>query len=164
MLRPSREWTEETPGARFGQVLAEVRRTRTFEGALVGEDGDFGLPPPSLPLEALLSIDKVRTEAPGDASHWAAALAWLEELEEPAALAAAPQRPKDDSLDAIREELGLTGGLTREKLRQLRRLFMWRHHPDRQSEAERESATRRAAIANMLIDQAEAPLADDGEA
>jgi hypothetical protein len=36
---------------------------------------------------------------------------------------------------------------------------MWRNHPDRHRESQRASATRRVAIANMLLDRAQARLA-----
>jgi hypothetical protein len=35
---------------------------------------------------------------------------------------------------------------------------MWRNHPDRHGEAHREIATRRVAIANMLVDRAQARI------
>jgi hypothetical protein len=36
---------------------------------------------------------------------------------------------------------------------------MWRHHPDRRGEGQRDIATRRVAIANMLLDRAQARVA-----
>ncbi len=36
---------------------------------------------------------------------------------------------------------------------------MWANHPDRRPDAPRELANRRVAIANMLLDRAEAALA-----
>jgi hypothetical protein len=53
----------------------------------------------------------------------------------------------------------LHDALTHEQLNQRRRLYMWRNHPDRHPEAQRESATRRVAIANMLVDRAQTRLA-----
>lgn len=161
MSRPQSAWVEETPGSRFRQALADAS-ARALEGAFNRRRADYAALPPSLPIEALLSIDDIRTEAAGSASHWAAALAWLEveEREQPTAPAPALRRAKDDSLETIRGELGLAETLTFEEIGQLRRLFMWRNHPDRQDPAERESATRRVALANMLLDEAEARLAN----
>ncbi len=59
-----------------------------------------------------------------------------------------------DDIDSIRRELALPAEPTRAALDAARRRFMWVHHPDRWPEAMRDSATRRVAIANMLIDRA----------
>ena len=41
---------------------------------------------------------------------------------------------------------------------------MWVNHPDRRPDAPRELANRRVAIANMLLDRAEAALKANGAA
>jgi hypothetical protein len=106
---------------------------------------------------AIFAIDGAESVATGGGSHWDAALAWIEEEDE-AAATPEPQRPAGDSAQAILEELGLRENLTHDELNRLRRLYMWRNHPDRHDEAQRESATRRVAIANMLVDRAQARL------
>ena len=64
-----------------------------------------------------------------------------------------------DDPDAIAAELGLRGAPTLADLSLVRRRFMWANHPDRRPDAPRELANRRVAIANMLLDRAEAALA-----
>jgi hypothetical protein len=60
--------------------------------------------------------------------------------------------------DAIRRELGLDRAFAQADLNRARRTFMWRNHPDRFSEAQRELATKRTSIANSLLDMAAASL------
>jgi len=55
---------------------------------------------------------------------------------------------------AVAEELGLAPSLTPRQLNALRRSFARSHHPDRVAPPLREEATRRMAIANILIDRA----------
>ncbi|WP_051335470.1 hypothetical protein [Methylocapsa acidiphila] len=55
--------------------------------------------------------------------------------------------------DAIAEELGLRAGLAEIDLRQLRREFAKKNHPDQFGPTQRMRAARRMSIANMLIDQ-----------
>jgi hypothetical protein len=159
MSRLSKESPEATPEAEFRRILAEVRRAEALQEGRPRQDGELATPAPSLSLEALFSLDDAQARTPGGASHWAAAMAFLEELEEPAA--PAPRQPKAESPEAILAELGLSERLTLAEISQLRRLYMWRNHPDRHSEAERENATRRTAIANMLLDRAQARLAEE---
>ena len=161
MSRLSKESPEATPEAEFRRILAEVRRAEALQEGRPRQEGELATPAPSLSIEALFSLDDVQARAPGGASHWAAAMAFLEELEEPAAAAPAPRQPKAESPEAILAELGLSERLTQAEISQLRRLYMWRNHPDRHSEAERENATRRAAVANMLLDRAQARLAEE---
>jgi hypothetical protein len=158
MPRLSEEAAEETPEAQFRRILADVRRAEALGEGPSRQESAFPNLPPSLSVDALLSLDDGQGTAPGGASHWAAALAWLEEQDEPAASAPAPRQPRDESPEAILAELGLSERLTHDEISQLRRLYMWRNHPDRHSEAERENATRRVAIANMLVDRAQARL------
>ena len=161
MPRLSEKAAEETPEAQFRRILADVRRAEALGEGPARQESAFANLPPSLSVDALLSLDDGQAMAPGGAAHWAAALAWLEEQDEPAASAPAPRQLKDESPEAILAELGLSDRLTHDEISQLRRLYMWRNHPDRHSEAERENATRRVAIANMLLDRAQARLADD---
>jgi hypothetical protein len=151
--------SKESPEAEFRRILGDVRRGVVSDDDPSRQEREFAIGAPSLSLESLFSIDEAT--APGDASHWAAALAWLEDQDEPAPSAPAPRQPKDESPEAILDELGLSERLTYDEISQLRRLYMWRNHPDRHGEAERENATRRVAIANMLLDRAQARLADE---
>jgi hypothetical protein len=159
MSRVAREYPEEEAacGARFRQILAEVRSAEANRGGRREgnpEPSGFSANPFA---NTIFSIDD-RPPTAGGGSPWDAAFAWIEERDEPAALVES-RRPADDSAEAILSELGLNENLTYDQLNQARRLYMWRNHPDRHSEAQRESATRRVAIANMLVDRAQARLA-----
>jgi hypothetical protein len=55
---------------------------------------------------------------------------------------------------AIAGELGITDQMSRTELTRLRRRFAFDNHPDRVDYLERDAATRRMMIANMLIDGA----------
>jgi hypothetical protein len=57
------------------------------------------------------------------------------------------------NLEAITDELGITAQMTSSDLNRLRRKFALANHPDRTGLDERELATRRMMIANMLIDR-----------
>jgi hypothetical protein len=59
----------------------------------------------------------------------------------------------DCEQDAIAEELGLHANLSISELQKLRRAFARDNHPDRLAPAQRELATHRMTIANMLIDR-----------
>jgi len=61
--------------------------------------------------------------------------------------------PSDD-VEVVERELGLAKISTRSGLLQARRAFMWANHPDRRPEWPCDLATRRVALANMLIDRA----------
>lgn len=76
-----------------------------------------------------------------------------ESLPEPAPRAAPIVLPSDDA-EAIERELGLATIATRSGLLRARREFMWANHPDRRPEWPSDLATRRVALANMLIDRA----------
>jgi hypothetical protein len=81
---------------------------------------------------------------------WADTLAWLELGDEPPATE--KMRPADPA--AIGEELGLTRDLSVADINRIRRAFALRNHPDLCAPAQRELATQRMRIANMLIDAA----------
>jgi hypothetical protein len=55
--------------------------------------------------------------------------------------------------DAIAEELGLSENLSKNDLHKLRREFARANHPDRLDPSQRDLATHRMTIANMLIDR-----------
>ena len=154
MSRVSKASVEETSGARFRQVLAEVGSATTR----ADEPDDDERDPPAFaahPLAGLIfSFDIDHSRATGGGSQWDAALAWIEEADEPGPVLE-PKRARADTAEAILAELGLRDDLSLEELNRLRRLYMWRNHPDRCDEAEREGATRRVAIANMLLDRAQ---------
>lgn len=70
---------------------------------------------------------------------------------------AKPEAPKTEPVltedEAIAEELGLRADLADVDLKQIRREFAKKNHPDRFGPAQRVRAARRMSIANMLIDQ-----------
>jgi hypothetical protein len=156
--------------ASFGSVLAEVENG--------GGDPDRIVRPPSYPFAA---VDPPAETADGPTSAWDQALAWVEAAAEPprgesppaeapplepaaprfdsVAPPVEPAAPLTDDPDAIAAELGLSGAPTLADLSRVRRRFMWANHPDRRPDAPRELANRRVAIANMLLDRAEAALA-----
>jgi hypothetical protein len=145
---------DESPGAQFRQVLADVRRA----AARRARDDSAETFSSANPLaNAMFPPDDDARRPAGGVSHWQAALAWLEEQDGPAALVESPP-VVDERPEAILAELGLTENLTDRELSRLRRLFMWRNHPDRHRESQRASATRRVAIANMLLDRARSRL------
>jgi hypothetical protein len=55
--------------------------------------------------------------------------------------------------DAIAKELGLSANLSVKDLHTIRRTFARANHPDRLHPSQRDIATHRMTIANMLIDQ-----------
>jgi hypothetical protein len=147
----------------FGSVLAEVEN---------GHDDPERIARPLVyPFAAL---DPPTEAADGPTSAWDQALAWVEaageapQVEpsrgeappvEPAAPRVEPVAPLTDDPEAIAAELGLNDAPTLAVLRRARRRFMWINHPDRRRDAPHELANRRVAIANMLLDRAEAALA-----
>jgi len=145
--------------ASFGSVLAEVENG--------SGDPDRVARPLGYPFAAL---DPPTEAADGPTSAWDQALAWVEaageppQVEpgaaqaEPAAPRVEPAAPLSDDPDAIAAELGLSGAPTLADLNRARRRFMWANHPDRRPDAPRALANRRVAIANMLLDRAEAAL------
>ena len=96
---------------------------------------------------------------------WEQAFAWLPDSDEaprPGAArnpeTASPPEPKratpGDDIATIARELGLAEARTPEALHRARRRFMWQNHPDRCPEIPGKLATRRVALANMLVDRA----------
>ena len=156
MSRIGRESSAETPGAEFRRILAEVRQAKGDFSEPDEDDSDASKFSANPFANAIFSFDE-RPAKPAGGSSWDAALAWIEELDRPAAVIETRQ-PAADTAEAILDELGLSDDLTYEELNQARRLYMWRNHPDRLGEAQREGATRRVAIANMLVDRAQARL------
>jgi hypothetical protein len=71
----------------------------------------------------------------------------------PAEPAAATAKPPQTDDEAIAEELGLSAILAEVDLRQIRREFAKKNHPDRFGPAQRMRAAQRMSIANMLIDR-----------
>jgi hypothetical protein len=153
--------------ASFGSVLAEVENG--------GGDPDRIARTLGYPFAA---VDPPGEAADGPTSAWDQALAWVEAAGEtpqgePAPAPAEPAAPRFDSVappaepaapltddpDAIAAELGLSEKPTLADLSRARRRFMWANHPDRRPDAPHDLVNRRVAIANMLIDRAEAALA-----
>jgi hypothetical protein len=93
---------------------------------------------------------------PGVADLWDHAAAWAPDSE--ADEASTLPAPSDD-VEAIASELDLANASTREEILRARRRFMWKYHPDRHPEISADSAGRRVALANTLVDLALAALA-----
>ena len=93
---------------------------------------------------------------PGLADLWDRAAAWAPEPDpgEP------PKPPPSHEVDAIARELGLDSASTRTQILRARRRFMWKYHPDRRPDMSAEAASRRVAVANMLVDRALEGLAN----
>jgi hypothetical protein len=62
-----------------------------------------------------------------------------------------PSKPSDAK--SVADELHITARMSSSDLHRLRREFALANHPDRAEQAQREDATRRMMIANMLIDR-----------
>jgi hypothetical protein len=94
---------------------------------------------------------------PGLADLWERAAAWAPDPE-----AAEPPKPPppSDEVEAIARELDLDSASTRGQILLARRRFMWKYHPDRRPDLSAESASRRVAVANMLVDRALEGLAN----
>ena len=148
----------------FGSVLAEVENGR--------DDPERVVRPLGYPFAA---FDPPAETADGrSTSAWDQAFAWVEgagdspRVEtlraeppevEPIAPCVEPVAPFTDDPEAIAAELGLSAATTVAELKRARRRFMWANHPDRRPDAPHDLVNRRVAIANMLIDRAEAALA-----
>jgi len=92
---------------------------------------------------------------PGVADLWDHAAAWAPDSEvEEAAKSPAPS----DDVEAIAKELDLDNASTRDEILRARRRFMWKYHPDRRPDLTGDSAGRRVAVANTLVDVALAAL------
>jgi hypothetical protein len=140
--------TEEGSGPKsFDDVLAEVSGVSDMH-----EEGSSDLLGPLAGLSLPLGDD--HPPILGGAANWTEALSWMEPdedlpEEDPPALMS------DEGLrDAIAQELAVATASTVEELDQTRREFMWRNHPDRFTGQRRLSATKRASIANSLLDDA----------
>jgi hypothetical protein len=146
----------------FGAVLAEVSR---FPNAQDDASDPLDCMAGVSPMAGVsLPIGDDSPPVLGGAANWDAGMSWIER---DAVLADEPENdwsPEDDSTpeDGLREaialELGVARASTVEQLDQARREFMWRHHPDRFAGPRRASATRRASIANNLLDEARSRL------
>jgi hypothetical protein len=136
--------------ASFDRVLQEVENA---DGSPEGLGRPF-----EVPFIAMVSQDETGSDEVGAA--WDQALAFVESTRAPpAADPPPPATPPSDDADAIAVELDLAAAASASDLRQARRRFMWANHPDRRPDLSPELANRRVAIANMLVDRAEASLA-----
>jgi hypothetical protein len=152
-----KEPPEQASDAEFRRILAEVREAKVVFEELSGRGAQRASFSAGPLANTIFSIEEKRATAANAGSPWDAALAWIDEQDGPTAVVEA-RRDRPESAEAILDELGLHDDLTADELNQVRRLFMWRNHPDRQSQTQRDSATRRVAIANMLLDRAQARL------
>lgn len=138
--------------ASFGRVLEEVENA---------DEAPAGLGRPfEVPFIGILSADETRSDEAGAA--WDQAFAFVESTRAPPAVEPTPPppvAPPSDHPESIAAELDLAGAASLDDLRRARRRFMWANHPDRRPDVPADLANRRVAIANMLVDQAEAALA-----
>ena len=142
--------TQTEPAEAFDAVLAEVE----CEGAAEGSGSEVPKPYASVLASVALPFAETDAGVCGGPTRWDDALAWLEKDE----LQGGLDTEDAGSEATIANELGITPDMDRAQLNQARRLFMQRNHPDHFEESLRDRATRRASIANMLIDRAQARI------
>jgi hypothetical protein len=131
--------TSNPDGRHFGAVLEAVGRAATTEAVERAAASYRG----RIVLECLL-------EQAGRASH-----PTHETLAELYVEGAQPPQPAEPArYRSVAEELGLRPGLAPRELIALRRAFALANHPDRLPPERRDEATRRMAIANILVDRA----------
>jgi hypothetical protein len=139
--------SDSFPAPPFDAVLEDVRKAagdpHETEEALANPFAAVVLP---------LADDAAR----GGMSQWTEASDWID-VAEPGGNSRAPL-VEETSRDAIAKELKLESARSREELNYVRRAFMSRNHPDRYEGPQQIIAARRAALANMLIDEACARL------
>jgi hypothetical protein len=162
MSRPSEESSSDASGARFRRILTEVWQAERRRRDVPADGGKPPISPVRFNTNGAFEVDGDLQPIYGSGSLWEAALAWVEDRDEATAIVAQRQSV-DESPESILIDLDLNDNLTHEQLNRRRRLYMWRNHPDRHPEAQRESATRRVAIANMLVDRAQLRLAAQSE-
>jgi hypothetical protein len=135
-LRPRR--APET----FAQVLDSVLRTAGVN------DGDHSL------LRARTRRDAATRVEPMGAPHRGRpSSASLDSYREHRAVHRTPRTMKPSDPQSVAAELAIATHMTLADLARLRRTFARANHPDRVTAPERENATRRMMIANMLIDR-----------
>jgi hypothetical protein len=123
----------------FDQVLAAVGRAATAEAGERAAAAYRG----RIVLECLLE----QAEHAARPSHDTLTELYVEKPQHPS-----PAEPAHYT--GVAEELGLRPGLTPRELNASRRSFALANHPDRVPPPRRNEATRRMAIANILIDRA----------
>ena len=126
--------------------------------------------------QALRAAERTATGVTAESGEWSAAayrgrivLACLLEQAEQAAhpthdtlaglyVEVSPHLPPHAAMAShyagVADELGLRPGLASQELARMRRAFALANHPDRFGPEHRDEATRRMAIANILIDRA----------
>jgi hypothetical protein len=129
-----------------------------FEAALDEAEQAAAPEPTPAPLVRLPPELPVTTQ--GHHRLWEDAAAWTPEADPPPPEPPAPAPPRPSALpEDVARELGLAGLKTLADVVRARRRFMWENHPDRRADLDRDLANRRVAIANMLLDGAQARLA-----
>lgn len=106
------------------------------------------------PSATAQAMEAILGSAPGagEAAPLNAAEAFADYASEPVAVGLAILPACD--LEALTGELQLAPQLTAREIERIRRDFALANHPDRVAPADRDLATRRMALANVLIDQA----------
>jgi hypothetical protein len=148
-------------GSRFEAALAEVERalarpepTAAFERR------------PAAPLLVATKANGPGANGPeaGEArdvvaERWGQAFDWADEpLDDPPPArehetdqASQAEPPASDQPEAVAVEIGLGPGLALDEINRRWRRFVWRNHPDRRPQVDRDLMTRRVALANSLV-------------
>ena len=150
---------DESPEAQFRRVLADVAARRGAPGARGARRSAVRPVLPPIPSRArYFQPTTIRAAGGGRRFALACRAGLARRAGWPGGACRIAVASVDDSAEAILAELGLAENLTERELSRLRRLYMWRNHPDRHRESQRANATRRVAIANMLLDRARSRL------
>ncbi|CAN1724017.1 Molecular chaperone DnaJ [Hyphomicrobium sp. 1Nfss2.1] len=130
----------------FAQVLEEAARAAGIDG---DQRRETTRPRPVGPSLLDVLTDAVRELRVSNLSVMLQAY-----LEQQSTRKPTPRRPMATDPQSISAELRITDKMTSPELARLRRRFAMANHPDRVLADEREIATRRMMVANMLIDRA----------
>lgn len=122
------------------------------------ERGDDERPPAPLAFaRGLPDLPDVAEALANGHLLWEQAAAWTPEADPP------PEAPRPSaSPEDIAVELDMKSLMTCADVARARRRFMWENHPDRRRDIDAGLATRRGAIANMLLDRRLAHLGRGG--
>jgi hypothetical protein len=133
--------TATTTDDAFTKILEAALRTRADEAAPLrpGQEHRASDPQVQQAIDDLLSSP---------------AFVPVEKLAQVYSEGRAAEAPQQDLYEFIGDELQLNPNLSVEELKRLRREFAASNHPDRVDPSERQRATRRMTLVNVLIDKA----------
>ena len=144
--------SKQDPEGRFTAILASVQSEPSADLGDIKEPKAFS----ELMAAVALPVTEANLQTSSASVRWEEALSWLDSETLPQADERFASLP--DTMAEIAIELSLDQVRTKKELSEVRRRFMRRNHPDRYSGAQRDIATRRASLANTLIDDAEAQI------